>query len=89
MKIGKSIQFFRIQQGISKTAFCAKTKLNKGYLYRLENDHINPTLKMVEKIANALDISLSTLILHAENKNEYETPENNNWGAIAETKTKI
>ena len=66
MNIGKILRRIRIEKGISKNELCNKTGLNKGYVYRLENDRISPTLATLEKIADAIDERLSNLISIAE-----------------------
>lgn len=68
MNIGKTVRSIRIKKGISKNELCNKTGLNKGYVYRLENDLISPTLATLEKIAGAIDERLSNLISIAENE---------------------
>lgn len=62
MNIGKTLRSLRIKKGISKNELCAKTGLNKGYVYRLENDLISPTLVTLEKIASALGETLSAVV---------------------------
>ena len=88
MNIGKTLRSLRIKKGISKNELCAKTGLNKGYVYRLENDLISPTLVTLEKIACALDEMLSTIIKIAESENAALYPDIEAapaaWGKTAE-----
>jgi transcriptional regulator with XRE-family HTH domain len=62
MKIGKAIQELRKQKGLSKNELCLNTGLNKGYVYRLENNLISSSVAMLERIAEALNMSVSELI---------------------------
>lgn len=89
MNIGKTVRSIRIQKGISKNELCIKTGLNKGYVYRLENDLISPTLATLEKIATAIDERLSDVIGMAENAQVpkvYKNPSSSeDWGQAADS----
>ena len=88
MNIGKTLRSLRIKKGISKNELCAKTGLNKGYVYRLENDLISPTVVTLEKIAGALGKTLSNIVQIAENENTALYPDIEAspapWGKTAE-----
>ena len=56
----------RIKKGISKNELCNQTGFNKGYVYRLENDLVSPTLLTLERVARAIDERLSDIIVMAE-----------------------
>ena len=81
MNIGKILRRIRIEKGISKNELCNKTGLNKGYVYRLENDLISPTLATLEKIADAIDERLSNLISIAETERAASAED---WGQAAD-----
>ncbi len=66
MKIGNAIKIIRDQKGISQNKLSKLTGLNRGYLYRLENDQISPSIEMLEKIAVVLDVRVSDIVLMAE-----------------------
>ena len=88
MNIGKILRRIRIEKGISKNELCNKTGLNKGYVYRLENDLISPTLATLEKIADAIDERLSDIICSAEaerTRQVYKNPlSDTDWGEAAD-----
>lgn len=88
MNIGKTLRSLRIKKGISKNELCVKTGLNKGYVYRLENDLISPTLVTLEKISYALGEPLSAIIKTAERENAALYPDievsHAPWGKTAE-----
>lgn len=56
----------RLKKGISKNELCSRAGLNKGYVYRLENDLISPTFSTLEKVSIALEESLSDIIKLSE-----------------------
>jgi len=64
--LGPTIQQERIARGLSRARFAELTGVTPRYLARLEKGERPPTLPMAEKCANALGISLSTLIAKVE-----------------------
>jgi transcriptional regulator with XRE-family HTH domain len=66
MDIGKAIKKFRDDKEISQNKLSKLAELNRGYVYKLENNKINPSLSTLEKIAKALDIKVYELIKCAE-----------------------
>ena len=60
-QLGKRIAYLRKKKGLSGLELALKAEINRNYLNDLENGRRNPTLKILRKIANALDIDLSTL----------------------------
>jgi transcriptional regulator with XRE-family HTH domain len=61
IKIGKHIQKVRDLKGISQQDLAAKCNFEKSNMSRLEAGRVNPTLSTLEKVANALEVSLSEL----------------------------
>ena len=59
--IGKQIQKFRELKGISQQDLAAKCNFEKSNMSRLESGRVNPTLSTLEKVANALDVTLAEL----------------------------
>jgi transcriptional regulator with XRE-family HTH domain len=62
-QVGARIRFLRINsnQTIEELAF--ESGINTNYLSDLERGNRNPTIKVLNKIANGLKISLSELLL--------------------------
>ena len=59
----KQIEYCRKQRGMSLEELSEKTGLSKAYLSRLENGgRINPSLIILERIANVLQVELTLLI---------------------------
>jgi ribosome-binding protein aMBF1 (putative translation factor) len=61
IKIGKHIQKIRELKGISQQDLAAKCNFEKSNMSRLEAGRVNPTLSTLEKVANALEVSLAEL----------------------------
>ena len=57
-RIGKRILFLRKRVNVSQEKFAELVNLNKNYLGNLELGKQIPTITTVEKITNALDMSL-------------------------------
>lgn len=68
MKVGKAISDIRKLKGISQNKLARSASLNRGYLYKLENDQISPSIGTLECIAKGLNIKVSDIVLEAENK---------------------
>lgn len=63
IKIGKKFKILREKTGKSLTKFADENGLDKALLSRLENGLANPTVKSLEKIANALNIKIEELFI--------------------------
>ena len=61
INVGKHIQKLRELKGISQQDLAAKCNFEKSNMSRLEAGRVNPTLSTLEKVANALDITLPEL----------------------------
>ena len=60
-QLGKRIVYLRKKKKMSSFDLSLEAEINKNYLSDLENGRRNPTLKVLRKIAIALDIDLSEL----------------------------
>ena len=61
INVGKHIQKLRELKGISQQDLAAKCNFEKSNMSRLEAGGVNPTLSTLEKVANALEITLAEL----------------------------
>lgn len=61
-KFGNRVQKLRIEAGWSQEVFADQTGLHRTYISGIERGIRNPTLLIVQKIANALSISPSELL---------------------------
>lgn len=68
MKLGQIVHNYRKTQDVSMDLFCKKSGLSKGYISMIENERnprsnkpIRPTLPTLEKLATAMDMSMTEL----------------------------
>ena len=61
VQLGMRIRYLRKQKGWSIEDLALESNVNKNYLSDVERGTRNPTVTIVEKISNALGVSLSTL----------------------------
>ena len=60
-QLGKRIVYLRNKKKMSSLDLSLEAGINRNYLNDLENGRRNPTLKILKKIAIALEIDLSEL----------------------------
>ena len=60
-QLGMRIKYLRSLKRMSQEDLALEANVNKNYLSDLERGTRNPTIKVLEKIANALAISLEEL----------------------------
>lgn len=61
-QLGMRIRYLRMQKKWSQEDLALEADINKNYLSDLERGMRNPTLKVMEKIANALEITIEELL---------------------------
>lgn len=62
IKVGKRIHRLREEANFGKSAFCLTAGLSRPHLDHIEAGTVSPTLDMLERIADALDITVSDLV---------------------------
>ena len=60
-QLGARIRYLRQQKNMTIEELALEAEINRNYLCDLERGTRNPTVVVLNKIANALDINLSTL----------------------------
>lgn len=60
-QLGMRVRYLREQKGMTLEELSFESNVNKNYLSDLERGNRNPTVKLLERIALALDVSLETL----------------------------
>ena len=60
-QLGMRIRYLRKQKGLSQEDLALEACINKNYLSDLERGTRNPTVIILEKIAEALGVDLATL----------------------------
>src|SRR5882724_7393022 len=64
--LGNSLRFLREQQGISLRALAERTDFSASFLSQIENGQCSPSISSMEKIANALGVTLGQFFRVAE-----------------------
>jgi len=61
-KLGNNLKKIRTQKGISQGDISRKLKMDRAYISGIENGKRNPTISSIEKIAQALGVSVDELL---------------------------
>ena len=61
VKIGQRIKKMRIKKGLSQEKLALLSDLDRTYIPSIENGKRNISITVLEKLSNALDISVSEL----------------------------
>ncbi len=61
--IGNNIKYYRLKEKITLEELAFRCDVNRNYLCDLENKRRNPTIKIIEKIANGLNIDIYLLFI--------------------------
>ncbi len=62
-QLGMRIRYLRKKKGLSQEDLALDSGVNKNYLSDLERGMRNPTINVLEKIANTLEVTLSELFM--------------------------
>ena len=65
-KLGLAIIKLRKEKGLSQEKFALEADVDRRYMSDLENGKRNPSLEIIEKIANRLEMPISELFLEVE-----------------------
>ena len=68
--VGKVIADFRKQKGISQEVISGLADIGRTHLSAIERGERKPTLETLYRIANALDIKMSSIVIEIENRLE-------------------
>jgi transcriptional regulator with XRE-family HTH domain len=66
VKFGLAIRHLRLRRGLTQEELAHRALLHRTYLTDIERGTRNPSIEVVEKLANGLGISLSELFRNAE-----------------------
>ena len=72
MNIGKAIKLCRVRRGLSQVELGEKSSLNGSYISLIEQNARKPTTRTLEKIANALNVSMVVLTFLGSDQNELD-----------------
>jgi transcriptional regulator with XRE-family HTH domain len=70
MDIGKRLRELREANGLSQRDLEHRSGILCSYIYRVENGHLTPTLRLLESWAKALDHDLSQLFADGSDRPE-------------------
>jgi len=70
MNVGNAIRECRKRRGVSQTDIALRADCSVSYLSMLENNKRDPTLSMVSKIADALQVPVGVLFVMASEQKE-------------------
>lgn len=65
-EFGRTVRALRTAAGFSQEGFADSVKVTRTYMGKLERGLGNPTLKMIERIARGLKLSLAKLFAEME-----------------------
>ena len=61
--IADKLRMYRAKERLSQEQLADKSNLTQTYIYRLENELANPSIYVMLKIAEALNVTVNDLIL--------------------------
>ena len=61
-RVGKRVKIIRIAKGISQEGLALRCKLHRTYISDIERGLRNVSIKNIEKIAKALEVSIEELL---------------------------
>ena len=62
-EIGRNIIFLRKVSGVSRDWLADEAQITRSHLYSIEHGKANPTVEILAKIANALDVPFEILFM--------------------------
>jgi len=61
-KLGKNLKMLRLKRKLSQGELSKSLNVDRAYISNIENGRMNPTLSTLEKIAQALKVSIKELV---------------------------
>ena len=66
VRLGKAIRRLRAVAGYSQEKFAAEAEINRGYMGEIERGEVNLSIENIEKIADALDMTVGELMTEVD-----------------------
>lgn len=63
--VGPAIRTLREQAGLSQEDLAGRAELDRTYVSGIERGRRNPSVKSLQRVANALDVSLEIIFIQA------------------------
>jgi len=82
--LGNTIKEIRKSRGYSQKKFAETIGLTNSYYNTIENGAL-PSIKILRKIAGALNVNLSVLFLHSIDREDISEEKRNNYDIIMPT----
>ena len=70
MQVGKAIKQARVSKGWTQAALANKAGVSANFISLLEREKRDPSIGLLERIAEALEVPLSLLLLMSEGGND-------------------
>ena len=70
--VGKTIAYFRQKRNLSQEVLSGLADIGRSHLSAIERGERKPTLETLYRICSALDMKMSTVIMHLETQLEQE-----------------
>lgn len=61
-KLGRNLKMLRLKRKLSQGELSKSLNVDRAYISNIENGRMNPTLSTLEKIAQALKVSIKELV---------------------------
>lgn len=61
-KLGANIKKIRLNKGMTQGDICRALDMDRGYMSAIENGKKNITIQQLERLAQALDVSVDKLL---------------------------
>ena len=61
-KLGQNIKRIRLKKRMSQGHICRAIEMDRSYMSAIEGGKVNVTIAVLEKLANALDVSVDELL---------------------------
>jgi transcriptional regulator with XRE-family HTH domain len=65
-KLGKAVRRLRLEKGYSQESFADAVSVHRTYMGSVERGEVNISLDNIDRIAKALKLSVSALLVEAE-----------------------
>lgn len=67
MSFGKNLKDLRVEKEMSQEDLAKKIKVHPNHISRYERDLASPSIEVVQRIADALDVSIDLLVYGKQN----------------------
>ena len=87
MSFGKNLKECRVEKNISQDELAKKISVHANHISRYERDLSSPSIDVVQRIANALDVSIDELVYGKQNTTDMGLTDRDFIGLFKKTQT--